>query len=251
MPVVGGARAPMPDEVRQKAIADLQLRRASGVPVSGVGEKYGVSDQAVYTWLRVAEGKKKPPKPQHTPEQKAAAVLEWANSGPDASVASVARKHKIPEGTLRGWITKVPKKKEAPQVNAKPAQKKTRKIYDAAFKARAVEDFIQRQPGVGAGAIAKKRGITEGRLYSWVRASRAGKLPSAPEPDRSAIVASPKSNGHAQLSAQLHLSMGEAPPPGQNGLVTSLPLQVQLYVQRLETQNKALRKMLQIAMEAI
>lgn len=182
-----------------------------------------------------------------TPIEKRLEVLKDYDAG--MKRAEVAAKYGISQASVTEWKALRDKGQlEGPRV----ANKKTRRTYDDAFRARAVEDFIQRPQGVFGRDIARKHGIHEGLLNAWVKQSRDGKLPTAAEPDRSAIVAAPpKSNGHAQFSAQLHLSMSdEDTHPAPSG-TARLPPHLQLYVQRLEAQNKALRKMLQIAMEAI
>ncbi len=180
------------------------------------------------------------------PVEKRLVVLKDVDAGMTHKEA--AAKHGISGSTVSEWVMLRNKgQPEGPRMANGP---KTRRRHDEAFKARAVEDFIQRPAGTFAKDIAQKHGIAEGLLANWVKQSRDGLLPVAPEADRSAIVHSPaKSNGHAkQLSAQLHLSIGGEAPEGS---ALGLPIELRLYVQRLEAQNKALRKMLQIAMEAI
>jgi transposase-like protein len=171
------------------------------------------------------------------------------------SAKGIGKKYGVNDSSVYNWMRAAegkPYKRKGEE--KKPEGARTRVAYSDDFKAKVVEDYIQRSPGTFATDIAKKHGIDRQRLEKWVGASRAGKLRTAAEPDRSEatqLARAPKANGHTQVSAQLHLSMSDAPPPVQNGALAHLPLHLQLYVQRLEAQNKALRKMLQIAMEAI
>lgn len=166
----------------------------------------------------------------------------------------IAAKHDVSEATIYLWRKQraagklAPPKK--PGVPPKPERQPRRQHADA-FKAKVVEDYIQRRPEETGEDIAQRHGISRSLLSRWLENSRNGEIPAAPEPDRSdrqRIV--PRPQPASVLHAQLSLAMGDADmtvsPP-----LSSMPIHIQFYVQRLEAQNKALRKMLQVAMEAI
>lgn len=192
------------------------------------------------------------PQGQPTTLETRAKAVEEIKARLDAgtSTKGIGKKYGVNDSSVYNWLRAA----DGRPYERKPRPKKTdrtRKTYTNEFKAKVVEDFVQRPKGVFARDIAKQHGVAEGLVTRWLAESRNGILPTAAEPDRSQIVRAepPPTNGHAkQLSAQLHLSIGgEAPAGSERGL----PLELRMYVQRLEAQNKALRKMLQIAMEAI
>lgn len=192
-------------------------------------------------------------------KKKLAAVQEYLATG---LMTTTASKHGTTKTSLKRWVEEynagelkepgavLPGKEESPvplpgkQLNGKRA----RRIFTDEFKADIVEQFLQRPPGTQFKTFCRERDLGEGQVRDWIEKHRGGQLVARPQPDRSEIARAPRPNGHAHVTAQLSMTMSDEPPPAPLG---QLPPQVAFYIQRLENQNKALRKMVQIAMEAI
>lgn len=194
-------------------------------------------------------------------KKKLAAVREYLATGLASTTAS---KHGVTPPSLKAWARqyeagelKDPQGSQSGEEAAAPPAatqangKRARRMFDDAFKARVVEDFLQRPPGTQFKTFCQERDLGEGQVRQWLEAHRSGRLVATPEPDRSErtrIVPRPVQTPSV-LHAQLSLSVGE--DAGPTPALTALPVHIQFYVASLEKQNKALRKMLQVAMEAM
>lgn len=195
-----------------------------------------------------------------SPEKRSEILKELGNDRDRGAVLRIAKKHGVHHSTIAYWLKGQEQGPKDKPVVKPERQKKSRRVYTDDFKAAVVEDYIQRQAGTYAEDIGKKHGVTANMVMAWMRASREGKLVARPEPDRSSAPPAPKRpNGQISLMMALtesstepqHVHVQPTQPLHVQPTQPSLPPQLTLYVERLEAQNKALRKMLQIALEAI
>lgn len=223
-----------PLEIRQKAVEELRLRQVSDVPISGIGEKYGVSDATIYNWAQSIDQKPKrkmsQPHPKSNPERVAAILKAWHARGPNDHVDPFLKKHGVARATMYKWLGDEAAK-EKPAMEAPSEQRAKRREYPTAFKQEVVEQYTTRRAGVSASDIAERNGVTENIVHAWCTATRNGTL--APKP---------KANGAAQIvhvpeqtALALDSPQGELEQMSMTGLAS-------MRLAQLEAQNKALRK---------
>jgi transposase-like protein len=230
------------DEVRTKAVAELRLRQASGVPIAGVGKAHGVSDATVYLWAKQsgdAPPSRKMRKPRSgnraSPEHRAAIVKAWLARKPGVHQQAFCKTHHVSHQALKNWVKEAsaPKEQlEMTETQQETAAEPPKRQHTEQFKQRVVEAFVTRKAGVGPLDIAKQYGVHVSRVYAWHNETRNGKL--AP----------------VQKGTQLALS----PPSHTNGAseyLESMPLEglASMRLAQLEAQNKALRAIVKSLME--